>query len=122
MKEIDIVLEAVNVKLQQTSAAGEPYIVTFQGRPSHQVESIDPLIMTRYGLRHNRAPRIAGEMALLGFAAANHPYGNRGTRTIRSIYEAPNGSMYAAKVQASLVNEVISEMFDLPLKEYLVKA
>jgi hypothetical protein len=121
-KEIDLLLDVVNFRLQEAATKGTPFMARVQGSPSHMVESIDPLVMTRYGVFRNKAPTIAGQMALMAFASAEYPYGNPDTRSIYAIYAGSDGRMFAGPTQVGLLNETVSVILDVPEVEIFARA
>lgn len=99
-KPLEAFITEVNGWLQDAEKSGVPYVMATEDggvRPSHKVDSRDPLKMTRYGLFTNRAPRVVGELAILGFAARDSSKGLDEKISLRAIYAGPDGAIYAGR-------------------------
>lgn len=68
-------LGVLSRELEKRYEAGEPLDFTVSGRPKLHILSFDPLAYEQYGALLNRAPNVAGNVALRAFLTAPHPAG-----------------------------------------------
>ncbi len=88
-KDTEIALGLLNSGLQSRYEEGEAIRLDVYGRPKFRVLSFDPLAYEMYGTLRNRAPFVAGSLALRAFISAPHPDG--GELIIAGV-EADRGS------------------------------
>lgn len=66
----------LNVELQRRYENSKPYMLSIKGKPRLHVLSWDPFAYEEYGILRNRAPFVAGSLALRGFISAPTPSNN----------------------------------------------
>ncbi len=69
------VLGVLNQRLQSRYEAGEPLRLDVHGKPKFHILSFNPLAYETYGTFRNRAPYVAGSLALRAFMSQPHPDG-----------------------------------------------
>lgn len=68
-------LSILNDDLQARYEGGDPLTLNIAGRPKFHILSFTPLVYEEYGFIRNRAPRVAGSVALRAFLSAPYPEG-----------------------------------------------
>jgi hypothetical protein len=68
-------LALINLELHNLYEDNQPLHLTVDGRPKLHILSFEPLAYEEYGTFRNRAPHIAGSLALRKFLYRKHPYG-----------------------------------------------
>lgn len=69
------VLGILNSGLQTRYEEGDPLRIKVAGKPELHMLSFQPLAYEEYGFFRNRAPHVAGSLALRAFLSAPHPEG-----------------------------------------------
>ena len=74
-RNTQLALGVLNSELQARYDEGDPLRLNVAGRPKFHILTFKPLAYEEYGFIRNRAPHVAGSLALRAFLSAPHPEG-----------------------------------------------
>ncbi|MDQ5886660.1 MAG: hypothetical protein QG628_1057 [Patescibacteria group bacterium] len=75
-RDTQLALGVLNEGLRTRYDEGEPVRLDVHGRPKFHILSFDPLAYEKYGTFRNKAPYVAGSLALRAFLSQPHPDGS----------------------------------------------
>lgn len=75
-RDTQLALGELNDGLRTRYDEGEPVRLDVHGRPKFRILSFHPLAYEKYGTVRNKAPYVAGSLALRAFLSQPHPDGS----------------------------------------------
>ncbi len=100
-------LAPINDELMELYESGTPLLVAVHKKPQFEIISFRPFVYNNYGLLHNRASIVSGELALRALLTMPHPDGGA---VIYSGLQGENSAYGFRMDDPRQLNEITAEL------------
>lgn len=109
--DMDPLIRNLNGELQAAAEAGSPFTTYVDERPTHRVDSLEPLVVTPYGALRNRPPRVNRPVVLMALIGLGKQIGQEGSddnvMPIQAVYYTTDGTLNVGPADPGIVRNLL---------------